>query len=278
MLGDQGAAVRGTAILAFRDVFTGTDITYNKYLRPIVIDVLMTSLRDPATDNRRAALNTFNAASRNKPDLIFPYMQQLFPLVLDQTLEDPSLVREVSMGPFKHKVDDGLEVRKVCNATPAFSCRSSAAYRLMQTAYETLYSLLELAPSRLDLQQLFSRVVAGLGDEHSIRTLCNLMLLKLGYSAPEETALRLDDIADKYRAVLATQLKENAVKHEHEKNDEAKRSAVKVSLELARSFPDRGVGDAGKGIKWISYLQDMGKDHAALVKEVEKEVKERGGF
>lgn len=121
--------------------------------------------------------------------------------------------------------------------------------------------------------------MAGLGDEHNIRTLCNLMLLKLASMAPDETALRLDDIAEKYRAVLSTQLKENAVKHEHEKNDEAKRSAVKVSMELARSFPDRGgVSDAGKGIKWIGYLQDMTKDHGALVKEVEKEARERGGL
>lgn len=105
--------MRGTAILALRDVFTGTDVTYNKYLRPIIVEALTTSLRDSATENRRAALNTFNAASRNKPDLVLPQMHHLLPLVLDQTLEDPSLIREVSMGPFRHKVDDGLEVRKV---------------------------------------------------------------------------------------------------------------------------------------------------------------------
>lgn len=105
------------------------------------------------------------------------------------------------------------------------------------------------------------------------------MLLKLATIVPEETSARLDEIADKYRAVLATQLKETAVKHEHEKNDEAKRSAVKVSMELARAFPDRsGLGDAGKGIKWVGYLHDMARDHAALVKEVEKEARERGGL
>lgn len=106
--------MRGIAILALRDVFTGSDVTYNKYLRPIMVEVLTSAMRDSETENRRMAINTFNAASRNKPDLILPYLQQLLPLVIDQTLEDPSLIREVSMGPFKHKVDDGLEVRKVC--------------------------------------------------------------------------------------------------------------------------------------------------------------------
>lgn len=58
-------------------------------------------------------MNSFNAAIRTKPDLILPYLGQLLPLVIAQTYINPKLIREVSMGPFKHKVDDGLEMRKV---------------------------------------------------------------------------------------------------------------------------------------------------------------------
>lgn len=82
----------------------------------MMIEVLTFIMRDSNLENRRAALNTFNAAVKNKSDLIMPSLTQLMPLVLDQTLIDPSLIREVQMGPFKHKVDDGLECRKVCLA------------------------------------------------------------------------------------------------------------------------------------------------------------------
>ena len=70
-------------------------------------------MRDAEVDNRRSSLNTFNAAVRNKVHLILPYLTKLLPLVLDQTFKDRNLMREVTMGPFKHQVDDGLEVRKV---------------------------------------------------------------------------------------------------------------------------------------------------------------------
>lgn len=79
-------------------------------------------MRDADVENRRSSLNTFNAAVRNKVYLIIPYMSQLLPLVIDQTFKDPSLMREITMGPFKHTVDDGLEVRKVCFHVRAPSC------------------------------------------------------------------------------------------------------------------------------------------------------------
>ena len=106
-------STRGTAILAFRDVFTIADASYDQDLRPIVVDVLTTMMRDSEVDNRRSSLNTFNAAVRNKVHLIMPHITKLLPLVIDQTFKDRSLIREVTMGPFKHQVDDGLEVRKV---------------------------------------------------------------------------------------------------------------------------------------------------------------------
>lgn len=113
LLSNDSTAIRRTAIVAFRDVFTIADQTYDKELRPIIVDVLTTMMRDSEVENRRSSLNSFNAAVRNKAALVFPQMGQLLPLVIDQTLKDPSLMREVPMGPFKHTVDDGLEVRKV---------------------------------------------------------------------------------------------------------------------------------------------------------------------
>lgn len=60
------------------------------------------------------SLATFNAAAHNKPHLIRDNLGELVPLLYNETNVREELIRTVEMGPFKHKVDDGLETRKVC--------------------------------------------------------------------------------------------------------------------------------------------------------------------
>lgn len=142
-----------------------------------------------------------------------------------------------------------------------------------QSAYETLYSLLEAAPSRMDIVSLYDRIVTGSGDEQSIRTLCNLMVSRLIVLAPEETVRRLDELVEQYRKVMSVVLKDTAVRHEHERADEAKKSVVKVALELSKAFSADAA--AMSKTKWTTFLDDLKKDHATLVKEVETESKEK---
>lgn len=260
-----------------RDVFTSTDSSYNKYLRAIIIDALTSALSDKNLDNRRLALNTFNAAARNKPLLVLPHLHAFLPLVFAQTFEDPSLIREVNMGPFKHKVDDGLEVRK--------------------SAYETLYTLLDIpvtysSSAPMDQSKLLDRAIHGVSDDQNIRNLSQLMLLKLAALKPELAASRLDDLIDRFRKILGTQLKDTAVRHEHERAEEAKRGVVRTSLELARTLPEAssgltpsaggtsGASSAGgvQLLKWTGYLDDVRRDYTQLVKECEKEMRERQGL
>lgn len=252
MLGDGSTTARGTAILAFRDIFTVADASYDKDLRPVIVEVLTTMMRDADVDNRRSSLNTFNAAVRNKIHLILPHMTQFLPLVIDQTFKDKALIREVTMGPFKHQVDDGLEVRK--------------------NAYETVYSLMETAPTRIDTPRVYDRVVAGVTDDRSIQTLCNLMITKLAVTEADQTARRLDDIATQFTAVVAVKLKENAVRQEVEKADEAKKAVMKVALELLKLFPN----EANNKTKWSSFLDEMKQAGGGqLIKAVEQELKDQ---
>ena len=69
-------------------------------------------LSDPNTENRRLALGTLNSAIQHKPDMVLPSLSSLLPLVVKDSHIDRDLIREVQMGPFKHRVDDGLELRK----------------------------------------------------------------------------------------------------------------------------------------------------------------------
>lgn len=58
-----------------------------------------------------------NAAAHNKPALVIEHLPSALPHLYQQTVVDESLIRTVDLGPFKHKIDDGLELRKV-----AFEC------------------------------------------------------------------------------------------------------------------------------------------------------------
>jgi hypothetical protein len=65
-----------------------------------------------------------NSAARTKPHLIKDHLITLLPSLYNETIVKPDLIRTVQMGPWTHKVDDGLEARK--------------------TAYETMYTLVRL--------------------------------------------------------------------------------------------------------------------------------------
>lgn len=109
------------AIQATRYTLPESDAAFDAVLKNTLIDMLMVMLRDPEFENRRLALTTLNSASHNKPDLIIPNLGSLLPLVMNESVINPKLIREVTMGPFKHKIDDGLEVRKASSLVLPFS-------------------------------------------------------------------------------------------------------------------------------------------------------------
>ncbi|KAL5119989.1 hypothetical protein ACEQ8H_002087 [Pleosporales sp. CAS-2024a] len=261
-LNDRKGSVRGMVISALRYTFSDTDEAYDEYLRPIVVPMLVQMLNEPDLENRRLALMTFNSAMHNKPEIILPSLDQLLPLAMKETVVRPELIREVQMGPFKHKVDDGLEIRK--------------------SAYETLYALLETSFSRLspiEVSDFFDRIVAGITDEHDVRVLCNLMLTKLMVVAPDQVHARLESIAQNFRAVLMVKAKENAVKQEVEKIQEGAKGVLKVSVTLNKQMgTEGGVGitqDDAQLRVWSQYWEWVSKEHAAALKTVTDELKDR---
>ncbi|KAL7773376.1 hypothetical protein CFE70_003340 [Pyrenophora teres f. teres 0-1] len=260
-LSDRKGSVRAMVISALRYTFTDTDEAYDEYLKPIVVPMLVQMLGEPDLENRRLALMTFNSAMHNKPDIILPALDQLLPLAMKETVVKPELIREVQMGPFKHKVDDGLEIRK--------------------SAYETLYALLEKAFVRLsaiEVSDFFDRVIAGISDEHDIRVLCNLMLTKLMMIAPEQVHARLEALAHNFRSVLAVKPKENAVKQEIEKIHEGAKGVLKISTQLNKQMGTEvglSTGDDPQSRAWAHYWDQIQKEHQIGLKAVAEELKER---
>ena len=65
----------------------------------------------------------------------------MLPHLYKETEKRKDLIREVEMGPFKHEVDDGLDLRKA--------------------AFECMYTLLDTCVDRLDIFEFLSHVQVG---------------------------------------------------------------------------------------------------------------------
>ncbi|KAF6845066.1 cullin binding protein [Colletotrichum musicola] len=263
LLRDQNPDIRGMAVQAVRYTLPDSDEAFDAILKNVLVDMLLVMLQDSEMDNRRLAMSTLNSAAHNKPDLILPHLGELMPFVLAESVIKPHLIREVMMGPFKHMVDDGLEVRK--------------------SAYETLYALMETAFSRINNIDFYDRVVAGLKDDNDIRSLCNLMVSKLMVIDPDETARRLDTIAEAYRAILSTKLKEGAVKQDVEKQEEANKSVLRVTLLLGDRLKSNKAGSGqaaanasagGTSQVWNAYWEWVNKEFQAPLKRLRDESRE----
>ncbi|KKY27915.1 putative cullin binding protein [Phaeomoniella chlamydospora] len=259
-LENPNAIIRGTVMTAFRYTLADTSESYNNLLRSSIIPFLTTMLHDSEIANRRIAVTTLNSAIHNKTAFILPELGQLLPPVIEDSNIKPELIRVVSFGPFKINVDDGLDLRKAC--------------------YETFYALLDHPVSLTYLTPLilFPRIVASVPDDQDVRTLGLLMLNKLIPLSHAEILQTLPALAEKFRSVLSQKPKENAVKQEIEKMNEAARGIIKVSLECDRAFPNAGAGGtdaaaaaAGGDLStWRQYVDWMKKDFAGLIRGLEE--------
>jgi cullin-associated NEDD8-dissociated protein 1 len=129
-------------------------------------------------------------------------------------LYQPELIREVDLGPFKHKVDDGLEVRKA--------------------AFECMYTLLEACIDRVNIGAFISALVDALKDHYDIKMLADLMLIRLAHLAGPALLEGLEQLIEPLRSTIATKPKEGAVKQEVERNDELIRSTLRAIVAITK--------------------------------------------
>jgi len=141
---------------------------------------------------------------------------------------------------------------------------------------------METAFSRISIIDLYDRIVAGLSDDNDIRSLCNLMVSKLVYMDPDETSRRLDSIAEAFRKTLSHKLKDTAVKQEIEKQEEANKAVLRVTLQLGeklmKSKAASGLVSTSSGSNqvWASYWEWVNKDFASQLKSLREESKDQG--
>ncbi|KAK0083224.1 hypothetical protein PV325_009153 [Microctonus aethiopoides] len=177
----------------------------------------LVALEDPDLNVRRVALVAFNSAAHNKPMLIRDLLDSVLPKLYAETNTKKELIREVEMGPFKHTVDDGLDLRKA--------------------AFECMYTLLDSCLDRLDVFDFLQHVENGLKDHYDIKMLTYLMTARLAQLCPTAVLQRLDRLVEPLKNTCTKKVKANSVKQEYEKQDELKRSALRALAALL-TIPD----------------------------------------
>lgn len=205
-------STRSIVIRAVRYTFTTSQTTFDDQLRLFIVDFL-SLMEDADSEVRRLALSTLYSAARNKPYLIRDHLFRLLPLLYQETVIRENLIQTIQMGPFKHVIDDGLELRK--------------------SAFETLHSLLDSFHASMgDIDGVIDIILRGLADVQEIKTLCLLMATQLATSNPDRLAVKLDVITLSLSQIMNFKLKDSAVKQDREKDDELKRVTLRCALSL----------------------------------------------
>ena len=170
-------------------------------------------------------------------------------IALSLIIFQENLVRIVEMGPFKHRIDDGLEARKL--------------------AYEIMVSLLEDFFDEMDQEALVNHACAGLSDTAmEIRIVCQMAIQKLCFIDMDLVTSKLGEILAALETDIFAKSKPNAVKQEIEKMNESIRSAVRLLLLIKK------VSDSSD-IKLIDIISKMKADGGLdrnLLSELESEV------
>uniref|UniRef100_A0AAV2M8A6 TATA-binding protein interacting (TIP20) domain-containing protein n=1 Tax=Knipowitschia caucasica TaxID=637954 RepID=A0AAV2M8A6_KNICA len=210
-LKEGSALARVTVVTAVKFTIVDHPAPIDALLKNCISDFLST-LKDEDMNVRRVALIMFNSAAHNKPSLIRGLLPKVLPNLYQETQIRKDLIREVEMGPFKHTVDDGLDVRKA--------------------AFECMYTLLDSCLEGLDVLHFLDHVEEGLKDHYDIRMLTFLMLARLATLCPAAVLQRLDRLVEPLRATCTTKVKAGSVKQEFEKQEELRRSAMRAVAAL----------------------------------------------
>ncbi|KAI8473659.1 MAG: armadillo-type protein [Monoraphidium minutum] len=204
---------------------------------------------------RKAAVLALSSASHHRPRLVSPHLPELLPLLYAQTAVREELIRTVDLGPFKHKIDDGLDLRKA--------------------AFECLDILLDAAPAALDYPEFLKCLLSGLADHPDVRAPAHHMLSRAAAAAPGAVLAQLDSLVDPLEKTLTARLKSDAVKQEMDRHEESLRSCLRAVDALDR------LPGAAAAARWAAFMQRTSvsaalKDKLAAVRAEREEAQGKG--
>eukprot|EP00929_Paragymnodinium_shiwhaense_P075115 TRINITY_DN3840_c0_g2_i1.p1 TRINITY_DN3840_c0_g2~~TRINITY_DN3840_c0_g2_i1.p1 ORF type:complete len:1278 (-),score=399.72 TRINITY_DN3840_c0_g2_i1:105-3938(-) len=154
----EGWRVRASAVSAIR--FAAAKHCPPSAVLPLK-EPLLQCLGDAELPVRKAAFHSVNVVclSHTCGEILRGHTDFIFERIKEDSKQKPELIREVDLGPFKHKVDDGLPLRKF--------------------AYTVCTSLLAAYPEQVASPAVVDLVLQGLGDSEDVQVICCQLLQDL---------------------------------------------------------------------------------------------------
>ncbi|KAJ2263683.1 Cullin-associated NEDD8-dissociated protein 1 [Coemansia sp. RSA 376] len=178
----------------------------------LVLPIVLASISDADINVRRLTLLALYTLIQAKLELVEDVIPSIQPALFQQTVIDERVVREISMGPFKRKIDDGLEMRKV-------------AYMCVQLLIRHMLPIVDGAA-------LVDCVVRGIPDDPEVRAIVQHMVMETASTFPSNYVARLDDIGKSIKEVRDVKVHKAAVKQEVDKKEDSIKVAVSIAAKL----------------------------------------------
>ncbi|KAL9653139.1 hypothetical protein ABK040_006355 [Willaertia magna] len=218
----QSDSTRATVIGAIKYAITDEPSPIDEKLKGDIAAFLEQLNKSQPVNVRRAAVLLLNSCSHNKPELLTDVLEKVLPNLYAECQFDQSLVRVIHLGPFTHKIDDGLDLRK--------------------SAFECLDTILDNFRSRIDPNKFIAQLPNGLDDENDdIKMLSHLIVQKCCVQFPRSLLTSADQLVTPFANTLKKKLKENALAQEKERHEELLRSTLKA-IATIKSIP--GIEDS----------------------------------
>ena len=211
------------------------------------MDSLLSLLSDSDIEVRRSALLMINAAIRHHIDLIRSKLRDsVVPLLHEIMLFKQE--RVVDLGPFKHKVDDGLPLRKA--------------------ALVSIESIIDIAPGCLDVNLFISKAIPCLSDKDEIKMLSHQILSKICGYAPSSILGSLDlFIEPLLKTISKNPSKDGQGGPEVERAIDLIRSGVKVVVLVNK------IQEVSVNRNWVEFVEKIkaNENVNAMLIEAEKD-------
>lgn len=249
-LQDSNVHTRATVVAALKYAIS-TDATAHPDIDVLLADNVtkfFDLLKDGETSVRHATLLTFNYLSSHRPAIIRPILAQYLPILYGETAQKAELITIVKLGPFDHKVDNGLILR--------------------QAAYECMYTLLDTCLAQLDLTPFTKTALDGFKEELSLdnKALKLLLLSKLTQRAPLAILASLEPLVAPLTEIINAKPNPDA---QAERAEELIRAAFRLVIAI------QAIDGSSQVTRWNDFIERVvnAGDNRAKFETLKKETK-----
>jgi cullin-associated NEDD8-dissociated protein 1 len=207
----QDDALRSVAALALKYIIADDQTLVHSNHR--VFSKMVSLVRDPSIQVQKNALSGINTCIHRRPLVVQQGpVHTLLPLLYQSTIVRKELITTIDMGPFKYEVDNGADIRKLAN--------------------ECMYALLECCLNKIDMDAFLTCLTNTLKDQHDIKQLSFLSLIRVCHLDPVTLSKHLNDFIVPFQAILDVKHKESTVKQEKEKYDDLVQSMMRAIADM----------------------------------------------